>query len=431
MNKISSLLSTVILTAGLLISCSSNSSYKQVKIGNNIWMAENLNFEQFQNGDAIPQVKTNKEWLAAAEAGTPVWCYYEFDPANEAEFGKIYNLHAINDTRGLAPKGWRMPILNEWSELKSLGNLEFFVAKKADEIGAFFNDFYEVSQVYEQQLHEQELIEDVSFLDDLNEDDLSTSDSDSSDTTSNDMSLDNLNEEDETVRNATDFVRLFMPNIDANNTYSSSPQLGFAKAQDTARINQIIKAHAEIYMTENIRFIWSAKETRFNGNSAPYYTLYAFEVPYGGYARVGGYHIANARVSVDPDNGDVGVTVNMTSSGAREWGDMTEENVGNFIAITMENKVLSAPVIIGPIREGSTLISGGFTKNEAKELALILNAGGNQAHGLIIHEGGRVFFSATPWYEYANLGVGDATLYNGNAANGYAIRCIKEKVTGK
>jgi hypothetical protein len=51
--------------------------FKTVTIGNQVWMAENLNVSTFRNGDPIPEVKTDKEWERAGENGKPAWCYYD------------------------------------------------------------------------------------------------------------------------------------------------------------------------------------------------------------------------------------------------------------------------------------------------------------------------------------------------------------------
>src|SRR5690554_6867948 len=65
---------------------------------------------------------------------------------------------------------------------------------------------------------------------------------------------------------------------------------------------------------------------------------------------------------------------------------MTSENVGNFIEITMDNKVYSAPVIQGAITGGNTLISGSFTVAEAQNLTNLLNAGALPAPCVIVDE---------------------------------------------
>lgn len=93
------------------------SEIKSVQIGNQLWMTKNLNEDRFQNGDLILEVKTNEEWERVCQEGKPAWCYYNYDPANGEIYGKLYNCYALNDPRGLAPVGWRIPDYNDWSTL--------------------------------------------------------------------------------------------------------------------------------------------------------------------------------------------------------------------------------------------------------------------------------------------------------------------------
>jgi len=88
--------------------------YKTVKIGNQEWMAENLNVEHYRNGDVIPQVQDAKEWSILT---TGAWCYYENNSENGKTYGKLYNWYAVNDSRGLAPEGWHIPTDAEWTQL--------------------------------------------------------------------------------------------------------------------------------------------------------------------------------------------------------------------------------------------------------------------------------------------------------------------------
>ena len=90
---------------------------KEVTIGKQVWMTQNLNVEKFRNGDPIPEAKTNEEWRKAGENGEPAWSYYNNNPDNGDRYGKLYNWYAVNDPRGLAPEGWKIPSDEEWSRL--------------------------------------------------------------------------------------------------------------------------------------------------------------------------------------------------------------------------------------------------------------------------------------------------------------------------
>jgi uncharacterized protein (TIGR02145 family) len=91
-------------------------TYHTVMIGNQNWMAENLQVKNFQNGDAILNVTTEKEWEKAGKENKPAWCYYNFD-SSYRDYGKLYNWYAVNDVRGLAAQGWHIPAENEWAKL--------------------------------------------------------------------------------------------------------------------------------------------------------------------------------------------------------------------------------------------------------------------------------------------------------------------------
>ncbi len=108
----------------VLISCTQpkisdidGNSYKIVTIGNQTWMAENLNVSRFRNGDPIPEVQSREEWKIAGENKKPAWCYFNNNPSEGDVYGKLYNWYAITDSRGLAPEGWRIPELDDWDAL--------------------------------------------------------------------------------------------------------------------------------------------------------------------------------------------------------------------------------------------------------------------------------------------------------------------------
>ena len=90
---------------------------KTIQIGSQVWMVENLNVDRFRNGDLIPEAGSKAAWKKAGKNKQPVWCYYDNDPNNGASYGKLYNWYAVNDSRGLAPKGYHVPSDAEWTVL--------------------------------------------------------------------------------------------------------------------------------------------------------------------------------------------------------------------------------------------------------------------------------------------------------------------------
>ncbi len=108
---------------------------KTVKIGNQEWMAENLNVSTFRNGEPILEAKSAAEWKKAGDEGKPAWCYYENDPANGEEYGKLYNWFAVTDPRGLAPEGWHAPTDDEWQTLVDYLGGDYVAGGKIKETG--------------------------------------------------------------------------------------------------------------------------------------------------------------------------------------------------------------------------------------------------------------------------------------------------------
>ena len=92
-------------------------TYKTVQIGSQTWMAENLNVSHFLNGDTIPEVEDAVAWDQAGQHGKAAWCYYGTDPVYGRTYHKLYNWYAVNDPRGLSPKGWHVPSTLEWADL--------------------------------------------------------------------------------------------------------------------------------------------------------------------------------------------------------------------------------------------------------------------------------------------------------------------------
>ena len=80
------------------------------------------------------------------------------------------------------------------------------------------------------------------------------------------------------------------------------------------------------------------------------------------------------------------VSFRFDAVGARRFGETTRRNVGRPFAIVLDGKVISAPVIREPILGGSGVISGNFTVQSARDLALLLRAGALPAPLTVLEE---------------------------------------------
>jgi preprotein translocase subunit SecD len=95
-----------------------------------------------------------------------------------------------------------------------------------------------------------------------------------------------------------------------------------------------------------------------------------------------GRDIARARPAFD-ENNQPAVSVSMTAQGAERLRRATTANVGRQLAIVIDDVVMSAPRIDGPI-SGEARIHGGFTQAEAADLALLLRAGSFAAPVVVV-----------------------------------------------
>lgn len=85
-------------------------------------------------------------------------------------------------------------------------------------------------------------------------------------------------------------------------------------------------------------------------------------------------------------DGQAVVSFRFDGVGARRFGDVTRQNVGQPFAIVLDRKVISAPVIREPILGGNGVISGNFTIQSAQDLALLLRAGALPAPLTVLEE---------------------------------------------
>lgn len=100
--------------------------YKIIKLGDQVWMAENLNANVFTDGTAIPQVIDASAW---SQLNIGAWCWYGNISSNGDVYGKLYNwytvmgIHNVESLTNLSKRkklclsGWHIPTDAEWTVL--------------------------------------------------------------------------------------------------------------------------------------------------------------------------------------------------------------------------------------------------------------------------------------------------------------------------
>jgi len=92
----------------------SGNYYSVVKIGSQLWMAENLKTTKYRNGDDILNFTNNTDWGMYPISS---WCNYNNDPTNSVQLGKLYNWYAALDSRNITPIGWHVASDTDWTML--------------------------------------------------------------------------------------------------------------------------------------------------------------------------------------------------------------------------------------------------------------------------------------------------------------------------
>lgn len=88
-----------------------------------------------------------------------------------------------------------------------------------------------------------------------------------------------------------------------------------------------------------------------------------------------GTHIKKAKVDFNTQNGQPQVGIEFTAKGAKLFEEITGRNIGKPVGIFLDNFPISAPVVQQRIPDGNAVISGSFTVDQAKQLAVSINSG--------------------------------------------------------
>ena len=101
---------------------------------------------------------------------------------------------------------------------------------------------------------------------------------------------------------------------------------------------------------------------------------------------ISGENLIDAQPRMDSETNETVVTFTLDRVGAKRFGKSTTSGVGKRLAIVLDGKIISAPVVRDAIVSGSGQITGGFTFQSATDLALLLRSGALPAPMNIIEE---------------------------------------------
>ncbi len=164
----------------------------------------------------------------------------------------------------------------------------------------------------------------------------------------------------------------------------SEPTVQTAKVGDSYRvivelpgIKDISQATSTIGQTAKLEFRELTKEA----TNSPILTL-SNTKPVG----ISGSDLKKAEVAFDQNTGEPTVAFEMTADGGKKFAEVSTRLVGQRLAIFLDQYAISAPVVKTAITEGRGSITGSFTRDEAKRMALQLSAGALPAPIKIIEQ---------------------------------------------
>jgi len=95
-----------------------DNEYETVKIGTQLWMAENLQATKYDNGDLIGT--TTPATLDISGEVTPEYQWpYSGEVSMAGIYGRLYTWYAVTDSRNVCPTGWHIPTDAEWTNLET------------------------------------------------------------------------------------------------------------------------------------------------------------------------------------------------------------------------------------------------------------------------------------------------------------------------
>lgn len=182
-----------------------------------------------------------------------------------------------------------------------------------------------------------------------------------------------LSTDEETARRENPLFSVLIPYVDNNMQPVGGAIIGVVQVSDTAKVNEYLqRPQVRVIFPNDLRFYWSHKPLKENPT---HIHLYAIKSTRDGNPSLSGRYVNDARMAFGQFANEAEVHMSMNAEGAKRWANLTRENVNRCLAIVLDGYVVSAPVVRGEIKGGSSTISGNFDQTEATDLANILKSG--------------------------------------------------------
>ena len=164
------------------------------------------------------------------------------------------------------------------------------------------------------------------------------------------------------------------------------PTIGYALGKDTAKINEYLAyGSATGILPYTLMPRWTIKPE--NGEYYALVALYAKGMKNKPRkAPLTGEVVTDAKSDFEQGKVYASVSMEMNTEGAKQWADLTRNNIGKCVAIVLDGYVYSYPRVNDEISGGRSSITGNFTPEEAGDLANVLKSGKMPAPAKIVQE---------------------------------------------
>lgn len=189
---------------------------------------------------------------------------------------------------------------------------------------------------------------------------------------------------DSTTTTATAALAFSKPFIENFVAGGGGPVVGLALKKDTAAINAIIHKYQNEIYPNDLKFAWGFKAEDVKETMFALYALKGDGRDKG--PAMDGEMVTSARADQSQHGTAWEVDMQMTSTGAQRWANITGAEIGKSIAIVLDGSVYSAPTVQSKIEGGRSQITGRFTVEEAKDLENVLKSGKMKAGVSIVQE---------------------------------------------
>lgn len=151
--------------------------------------------------------------------------------------------------------------------------------------------------------------------------------------------------------------------------------IGFAKKENVSAVDSIL-ALPEVakLFPKDLHFMWSRNQQTSILDSSKGYCLYAIKIPKNKKAPLDSHDVKESVPAENKTTGMVNIHVELTKNGSRKLKVMTQDNLGRFIAITLDGKVVAYPKVMEVITE-KLKIDENFTMEDAGNISDRMNTG--------------------------------------------------------